>query len=69
MYVWYRYSLATGNWGDQKTATKAGVSQVFIHVYFEVYAYVYLPYCVLPLNVSAMQPRFVTLQSKQLRTD
>ncbi|KAG5179521.1 hypothetical protein JKP88DRAFT_200959 [Tribonema minus] len=23
-----RYSLATGNWGDQKTATKAGVSQV-----------------------------------------
>jgi DNA-directed RNA polymerase II subunit RPB2 len=23
-----RYSLATGNWGDQKSATKAGVSQV-----------------------------------------
>lgn len=23
-----KYSLATGNWGDKKTATKAGVSQV-----------------------------------------
>jgi len=23
-----KYSLATGNWGDRKTATKAGVSQV-----------------------------------------
>src|SRR5687768_8832462 len=35
LYVYvYRYSLATGNWGDQKTATKAGVSQVRHTTYY-----------------------------------
>lgn len=39
-----RYSLATGNWGDQKKAhqARAGVSQVYFIFFSSVYLYYYI---------------------------